>query len=161
VGAVKKSPGLYILLILGIIAFVFVILDVFALSEIRKLRLPRDVVEEMLVGKIVNISYIPIILFFLVFLIPFIRAVKKVEKKELVRDRLIDFTGILYIISFVFLILDYMALVDVGHDMDKNPSWLTMEWIILGISLIPFTLFFVSFFLTVGKILRGHYKNQT
>lgn len=157
----KKSFGLYFLLVLGIVAFVFIILDVFALSEIRKLRLPRDVVEGMLVGKIVNISYIPIILFFLVFLFPFIRAVKKIEKREIVNDKLIDFTGTMYVISFVFVILDFMALADVGHDMDKNPSWLYMEWIILGVSLIPFTLFFISFFMAAGKILRGHHTNQT
>jgi len=151
----KKNVGLYLLLILGIIAFVFIILDIFALSEIRRLHLPRDVVEDMLVGKIVNISYIPIILFFLVFLIPFIRAIIKIKKHYMSKDTLIDFTGTLYIISFVFLILDYMALIDVGHDMGKNPSWLTQEWIILGISLIPFSLFFISFFITAGKIIRS------
>ena len=76
----KKNFGLYLLLILGIIAFVFIILDIFALSEIKRLNLPREVIEDMTVGKIVNTSYIPIILFFLVFLIPFIRAIKKIEK---------------------------------------------------------------------------------
>lgn len=140
----KKNIGLKVTLILGIIAFTFILIDCFALFRVWQ----NDLVRESLEGTIVNLSFIPVIIFYISFFITFYKYQKEygVEYKKSVTP-----TMILFIISFFFVILDFLALTDIGHG---EPD-LRLEWVILLASALIFISFFISFFITRRKLLSG------
>lgn len=148
----KKNKSLIITLILGGIAFIFIILDCFALFEVWHNNLPRESLE----GRIVNISFIPIIIFYISFFITFFRYMKGYGAEYRTKSKSVTVTLTLFIISFLFIIFDFMALSDIGH----GEANLSLEWSIVTISIIPFFLFFISFFLTTKKLLMNSEKPE-
>lgn len=60
-------------------------------------------------------------------------------------------TILLAVIAGVFLVLDYLALTDINHNMESD---LAQEWSIVSMSVIPIGGFFVSFLVMIVILFR-------
>lgn len=69
-------------------------------------------------------------------------------------------TIVLWAVSFLCLILYYLALTDIWHDLGSPDFWhgkgkSSLEWLFVGVCYWPMFLFHLIFMLTVGSYLKS------